>query len=300
MGAASLPLVACHMDTLNLSSARHLVDIDDAAFAGAFAKRSIAVRHRLADHPLFTVDAIAELADRLPPKSVRRVQGDLPLDAGHRYVDVGVGPPSQTVRDVERSGVRIALRDIQQVAEYAELIDECLDKVAELVAEREGGMTQRSGYLFISCPASTTPMHFDVEHSFLLQVSGIKHVSVAAFEDKPEIRQRELERWMDGEASDLDAMQEEAVTTRIEPGLGVYLPSFVPHWVETEAGVSISFSIPFYTSHTARAEGVSRINKQLRQFHLSPRPLGVSERIDTTKVAVFRSLQKLRGNQHVH
>jgi hypothetical protein len=288
------------MDTLNLSSARHLVDIDSAAFAGAFAKRSIAVRHRLADHPLFTVDAIAELADRLPPKSVRRVQGDLPLDSGHRYVDVGVGPPSQTVRDVERSGVRIALREIQQVAEYAELIDECLDKVAELVAEREGGMTRRSGYLFISCPASTTPMHFDVEHSFLLQVSGIKHVSVAAFEDKPEIRQRELERWMDGKAADFDAMQEEAVTTRIEPGLGVYLPSFVPHWVETEAGVSISFSIPFYTSHTARAEGVSRINKQLRQFHLSPRPLGVSERIDTTKVAVFRSLQKLRGNEHFH
>jgi Cupin-like domain len=288
------------MDTLNLSSTQHLVDIDSAAFADAFAKRSIAVRHRLADHPLFTVDAIAELADRLPPKSVRRVQGDLPLDSGHRYVDVGVGPPSQTVRDVERSGVRIALREIQQVPEYAELIDECLDKVAELVAEREGGMTRRAGYLFISCPASTTPMHFDVEHSFLLQVSGIKHVSVAAFEDKPEIRQRELERWMDGEASDFDAMQEEAVTTQIEPGLGVYLPSFVPHWVETEAGVSISFSIPFYTSHTARAEGVSRINKQLRRFHLSPRPLGVSERIDTTKVAVFRSLQKLRGNQHVH
>jgi Cupin-like domain len=291
------------MDTsspLNLSSAGDLVDIDGAAFADAFAKCSIAVRHGLAEHPLFTIDAIAELADRLPPKSVRRVRGDLPLDSGHRYVDVGVGPPSETVRDVERSGVRIALRDIQQAPEYAELIDACLDEVAGLVAEREGGMTRRSGYLFISCPASTTPMHFDVEHSFLLQVRGIKNVSVAAFEDKPEVRQRELERWMDGEASDFDALEEEAVTTRIEPGLGVYLPSFVPHWVETEAGVSISFSIPFYTSHTARAEGVSRINKQLRQLHLSPRPLGVSGRIDTTKVVLFRSLQKLRGNERVH
>ena len=36
--------------------------------------------------------------------------------------------------------------------------------------DREGGMVDRAGYLFISSPAATTPMHFDVEHSFLLQV----------------------------------------------------------------------------------------------------------------------------------
>jgi hypothetical protein len=124
----------------------------------------------------------------------------------------------------------------------------------------------------------------------------VKDVSVAAFEDNPGLRHRELERWEDGAESDFEAMQKEAVTTRIAPGLGVYLPSFVPHWVETQAGVSISFSIPFYTSYTERAEGVSRINKQLRQLHLSPRPLGMSERIDTTKVVLFRSLQKLRGS----
>ncbi len=58
----------------------------------------------------------------------------------------------------------------------------------------------------------------------------------------------------------------------------------------------ISFSIPFFTSYTEQAEGVSRINKRLRQLHLSPQPLGKSERVDRTKVAVFQSLQKLRGN----
>src|SRR3954454_15283623 len=121
---------------MDISTPSRPVDIDAAAFADAFSRRSIAVRHCLADHPLFTIDAIAELADRLPPKSVRRVRFDLPLDSGHRYVDVGVGPPSETVRDVERSGVRIALRDIQQAPEYAELIDNCLDEVAGLVAER--------------------------------------------------------------------------------------------------------------------------------------------------------------------
>jgi cupin superfamily protein len=255
------------------------------------------VRHGLASHPLFTIDAIAELADGLPPESVRREMGNLPLANYGKYVDVGEGPPSQTIRNVERTGTRVSLRDIQQAPEYAELIDECLDEVQELVAERQGGLTQRAGYLFISCPASTTPMHFDREHSFLMQVRGVKHVSVAAFQDDPVALQREFDRYVDGRECDFEAMQAVAETFTIQPGLGVYLPSYVPHWVETEAGISISFSIPFDTKYVERAEAVIRINKRMRRLHLSPRPIGSSERVDKTKAAVARSLMRLGGSQ---
>src|SRR3954449_6220584 len=182
---------------MEISTPSKPVDIDAAAFADAFSRRSIAVRHRLAGHPLFTIDAIAELADRLPPESVRRERGNLPLANSGGYVDVGDGPPSETIRNVERTGTRVSLRDIQQTPEYAELIDECLDQVEPLVAERQGGMTQRAGYLFISCSNSTTPMHFDREHSFLLQVKGVKHVTVAAFQDDPAALRRELDRWVE-------------------------------------------------------------------------------------------------------
>ncbi len=238
---------------------------------------------------------------RSSPTGCRRTRSgasgaNLPLaNSGFGYVEVGQGPPSETILDVERNGFRITLRDIQQAPEYAELINECLDEVEDLVADREGGMTRRAGYLFISCPASTTPMHFDVEHSFLLQVRGTKHVSVASFDNDPVARHRELDRYIDGEECDFETMQANAVTTRMGPGVGVYLPSYVPHWVETEAGVSVSFSIPFFTAYTERAEGVSRINRRLRQLHLSPKPLGSSEPVDKTKAVVFRSLQKLRG-----
>src|ERR671939_48107 len=177
--------------------------------------------------------AIAELADRLPSHSVRRERGQLPVGEAHRYVDVGEGPPSASVLDVVRNGFRISLRDIQQVPEYREVVDECLDQVEPLVAAREGGMRFRSGYLFVSAPASTTPMHFDAEHSFLLQIRGAKHVHVAAFEhDQAKLRQ-ELERYTDGEQCDFEAMDAVAETFDIEPGLGVYLPSYIPHWVDT-------------------------------------------------------------------
>ena len=270
----------------------NLVDIDAAAFAEAFARHSVPVRHRLAEHSLFTIDAIAELADRLPPESVRRERGALAFK--HReYVDVGDGPPSETIRNVERTGTRISLRDIQQVPEYAELINECLDEVDPLVAERQGGMTQRAGYLFISCSNSTTPMHFDREHSFLLQVKGVKHVSVAAFEDDPDALRREFDCWIDERECDFGAMQAVAEKFAIEPGVGVYLPSFVPHWVETEAGISISFSIPFDTKYVERALAVTMVNKRMRRLHLSPRPIGASEPVDRAKAAVVQSLTKL-------
>ena len=71
-----------------------LIDIDATELSDAFARRSIAVRHALADHPLFTIDAIADLADGLPPDSVRRERGDLPLaNSGFGYVEVGTERP---------------------------------------------------------------------------------------------------------------------------------------------------------------------------------------------------------------
>ena len=282
------------LDPQTEMSEASLLHIDEEAFADAFARRSILVRHSLVDHPLFTLEAIAELADRLAPSSVRREHGQLPVDQAHRYVDVGEGPPSASILDVERNGFRISLRDVQQVPEYAAVVNDCLDHVEPLVSAREGGMRFRSGYLFVSCPAATTPMHFDAEHSFLLQIRGTKHVSVAAFEHDQAKLRLELQRYTDGEQCDFEAMQAEAEPFRIEPGLGVYLPSYIPHWVETEAGVSVSFSIPFYTRYCQRVEGVYRVNSWLRKARLSPRPPGELEPLDATKAAVFRSLRTAR------
>jgi hypothetical protein len=270
---------------------RHL-DIDSFDFGRAFAHHSIVVAHHLVDHPLLQLDAIAQLADRLAPDQVRRERSDLPLD-NRGYVDAGAGPPSLTVLGVEENGFRISLREIQSDAQYRGLIDACLDEVAPLVGGREGGMRRRSGYIFVSSPAATTPMHFDPEHSFLLQVRGRKTVASVPRTDAAVV-QRELDRYYDGAPCAFDAMQRQALHFDLEPGRGVYFPSFVPHWVETHAGVSVSFSIPFYTRFSERAEYVNRVNTRLRKLRLAPRPPGASTPVDVVKATMLRSWNRVR------
>ena len=101
---------------------------------------------------------------------------------------------------------------------------------------------------------------------------------------------------MDGQECDFEAMQRRAETTRIEPGLGVYLPSFVPHWVETEAGVSISFSIPFHTPYVERGAAVMRhqqANAAAASLPAADRRFGARRQDEG---ALVRSLERLRGS----
>ena len=138
-------------------------------------------------------------------------------------------------------------------------------------------------------------MHFDPEHSFLLQIQGTKRVCSAPMSDA-RARLRQLERYLDGEPCSFDAMALTCDTFVLHPGDGLYLPSFVPHWVEqTGDDASISFSIPFYTRYCQRADQVHRVNKRLRRVRLKPRPPGELPAVDRVKAALLRSWTRLRG-----
>jgi hypothetical protein len=271
--------------------------VDPAQFSRSFAHGSAAIRHGLADHPLFTLDAIAGLADRLPPNQVRRERGDLALD-DRGYIEVGTGHPSETILGVGNNNYRVSIREIQDDAEYGPLISSCHAEIASHLGAREGGVARSSGYIFVTAPGGTTPMHFDGEHSFLLQIRGNKTVHTVPRVEPDEI-QLELDRYYDGAPCRFDRMRAAAESFALGPGDGVYFPSFLPHWVATGEEISVSFSLPFYTNFSRRAEDVNRINKRLRRLGLSPRPPGRSEPIDHAKAAVLRSMRALRRRQEV-
>jgi hypothetical protein len=130
-----------------------------------------------------------------------------------------------------------------------------------------------------------------------LQIRGSKRIFVAGKVD-PALLRREVDKYMDGRECDFESLRAGSQEFLIRPGEGVYFPSFVPHWVFTEDdGLSVSFSLPFYTQFSARADYVHRFNARLRRRGLSPRPPGASDRVDRGKAAVMRAWTRFRGSE---
>ena len=273
-----------------------LFEIDAAAFADAFARRSVAVHHRLADHPLFTIDAIAELADRLPPESVRREQRQPParelrLRLRRRRAGPAVGRPIQRRRAHRRQD--LAAR--HPAGARVRGADQRVPGRGRRARRRPRGRHDAPGRL----PVHLVPGLDDADalrRRAQLPASGQGH-------EARERRRRSTTTRSRGIASSTATSTARSATSRrCRPS--PRRPSSSPASACTcrrtsrtgsrRRRVSRSRSRSRSTrAYTERAEGVSRINRRLRQLHLSPRPLGASEPVDKTKAAVFRSLQKL-------
>jgi hypothetical protein len=266
-----------------------MLDVDGAAFSAAFVHRPTAVRHALADHPLLRLEAIAELADALPAKDLERHDAHLPLVVPGGAPDLG-GRPSDSVRGIEDNGQWMVLWYIEQVPEYKALLDEVLADAEAHITQHLGAdgdlamsPRRREAFLFLSAPDAVTPIHFDPEQNFLLQVRGTKEMNTCAFEDD-EAARRGIERYYDGGHRNLAAMPAgESQSFLMHPGDGVYVPPFHPHWVQNGPRASISLSITFRTRASEQFERVHQLNARLRRLRLSPKPPGVSPREDRAK-----------------
>jgi hypothetical protein len=264
------------------------LDLDTERFGSALGRQPVAVRHSFVDHPALTLDALAELADRYPGR-MERHRSDLPqvMPGGAPDLD---GPPSETVRGIESNGCWMVFWYIDQVPEYKDILDRCIDQVEPYVPLEMGGTRQREAFLFLSAPNALTPIHFDPEHNFLLQIRGHKDMNVCPFES-PEGELRELERYFDGGHRNLEAMPSDGECFGLDPGDGVYVPPFMPHWVQNGPEASVSLSITFRTQASLRSERVHRVNARLRRFGLSPAAPGGSPVRDRAKESAWLAVK---------
>ncbi|MAS85954.1 MAG: transcriptional regulator, partial [Erythrobacteraceae bacterium] len=70
-----------------------------AAFAKAYPETPHVLEHRLHDHPLLGLDALAELAGRLPESSIEYNRGDLPIGIDGKPGHTGI-PIVDTIRQI--------------------------------------------------------------------------------------------------------------------------------------------------------------------------------------------------------
>ena len=270
-----------------------LLDIDPARLADALGHAPLAVRHTLADHRLLSVDALADLADALPEASVEHNVGDVPLVAGEDAVTRLDASPGDIARGIETNGCWMVLKNIEQQPAYRELLDACLDEVVPLLDEREGPMTLREAFVFLSAPGSVTPSHVDPEHNFLLQIRGTKEMNVGRFVD-PAAEQRELERFYSGGHRNIHQTPDEIQVFALAPGDGVYVRPNAPHYVVNGPTVSVSLSITWQTARTVRTARVHAANGRLRGLRITPRRPGEREAVDRVKAGAIGAMSEVR------
>jgi hypothetical protein len=269
-----------------------VLDVDRQVLEASFARQPFALKHHLVDHPLLSLEAIAQLADRLPPERVEHHLGDLPdVLPGGEAPSLENVPPGEIVRGIETNGCWMVLRRVEVDQEYGELLEEALEDVIPYVADREGGVIRKEGFIILSCPNSMTPSHFDPEHNMLLQIRGAKEMTVGSFADE-DTEIAEIERYYAGGHRNIDKMPADSKTFRLEPGDGVYVPVHAPHAVRNLDKVSVSLSITFYTQATERAADIWAVNSRMRKLRLSPAPPGARPGSDTVKAGIWKGLRR--------
>jgi hypothetical protein len=274
-----------------------LLDIDRPVFHALFGKEPFAIRHRLADHPLFAVPRLLELAKSLPADRVEYNAGDLPVSVDPARTPLNGLTAEETIRRIAECRSWLVLKNVERDPAYADLLDRCLGEVERLGHPLGRRIDLREAFVFLSSPGAVTPFHIDPELNFLLQIRGQKTIHVFPRDDRSLVGEEDLERFYCGAHRNLvfrDEFQRKARPFVMQPGDGVHVPVTAPHWVENGPEVSISFSITFQTRESERRGIICRVNRWLRGRGLTPTPAEVSGWRDGSKYFAYRVVRRLR------
>ena len=261
----------------------------DHAFQQRLADREpTRFRHGLVGHPLLTLDAIAQLSSELPPQSVSAEVGDKPLAAGDAAgVAVRVDDVAAQIRDIAANSSWFTLLHIQQVDRYQRLVDDILDGLAASSGLPRESLRRRMGFLFASSPGAVTAAHFDIEHSFCMQLEGQRTLGFGRFADE-EQREAHVRSYWRGDFGRFDTLPEVTAEYEIGPGDGCYIPPYTPHWISNHDKTSLSMTVTFFNDDNERESLVQAFNTKVQRLGIDAPPYGRSPGRDRAKVAFMK------------
>jgi hypothetical protein len=258
--------------------------IGEIPFDAAFPEETVEFAHELHLDDRLTLESIADLADRLPRQSVVCDVAGQSLLAPHGGPPRGaLDRPGDVVRNLKSADAWITLLNANDDTSFAELMNKTLDQLEPGMTTKQGKMRKRAAFVIVSSPNSVTPVHFDIEHSLLMQLRGSRTLSIGRYASDA-IRRHELDRYWDGSHGRIESLPEETATYNLRPGRAVYIPAGTPHWVHNGPDISQSVTFTYFTAATVRENRIEDINSRLRRLHLDPREPGHSAIVDTTKV----------------
>ena len=275
-----------------------IFDDPAAALEGRYPHSGARLRHTLIDDPIFSLEALAGLASRLPKSSVEYNAGDVPLDADPSATPSTGLSIDETIRRINECKSWMVLKNVEQDPPYKAALDRCLAEIDAATVNATGPMEKKLGFIFVTSPDSVTPFHLDPEHNILLHLRGVKYFNL--YDDKCGIVSDENhERYHVGAAHrnlrHQPAFDEYRTEHKLLPGDAIYVPIKAPHWVRTGPEPSISFSITWRSRQSLDEASLRLANYRLRRMGLKPPSPGSRPLRDRAAVIAERAMSRMIG-----
>jgi mannose-6-phosphate isomerase-like protein (cupin superfamily) len=283
------------------TSGRRHVSYDALEARQKYGREAFRLRHDLVDDPRFSLEALAELAERLPRERIEHKVGNRDVVVPDSdAIPQPARSPAESIRRIEEQPAFVTLPTtvpgVPRQAGYQELFEELLEELAPMVPGGRDALSDHHAVIIVASGGNTTPSHVDPEPSFLLHVRGVKRFSIGRHAN-PGAEQRELEAFYGHEGHNTPSVPVDVEHFDLAPGEALHVPPVTPHWVQNGPEVTISFSVGFQTVEDHRRMGVFQLNGRLRKLGLSPAPYGAAARRDRLKgdamYAAFRARNRL-------
>lgn len=241
-------------------------------FAQAYPEQAHTLAHHLDTHPLMTLDALGDLADRLAPKYIESNLGAQPVGVSDRPTQLleNVG---DRIRNIATTDSWVALREVDQDPAYRALLEDMLTELRPLIEAKTGPVINIQGFVFVTSPGGVTPYHFDPEHNILFQLRGTKVFTQFPAGDPFYAADECHERYHAGGPAELpwrDAMKPGGHEWHLGPGDALYVPVMAPHFVRNGPEVSVSLSVTWRSEWSYAEAGARCFNGLVRKLGVVP------------------------------
>lgn len=263
-----------------------IVSVDSTMARENFLKQPFMLKHALADHPLFTLPRLVELAKSLPRDRIEYNGGKVAVGAKPEEVPKIDMPAEDVIARIETAKSWMVIKFVNEDKEYRELLESFVEAANLAAGRKRGDCCDLRGFIFVSSAGSTTPFHLDAEENILIQIKGDKFVRTFDNADRKLIPEEAMEI---SPSKHRNQHYEEWYETRatlhvLKPGDALHLPYMIPHWVHTGDSYSISMAMTWKTPEVLRLNKIRLINGTLRRFGMPQHPPGVSPLMDSLKV----------------
>ena len=291
--------------------ADHVMECDADVFRRDLNVLPYEIGHTLTDHPLFQLEALVELAERVAARKNPHMSGgdayftEGAVEAGAKPVYTGTfadsprsarDRTSQLLRKIELSEAWIILKHVEREDGYREVMERAVVDALRLAGPAGKDLFRKikwfEAIVFITSPNRVTEYHIDRECSWIFQIRGDKAIHLFDRADKDVVPEEELERFytVDNMASEYKPQFEHrALVYSMSPGTGVHIPVNTPHWLKNANNVSITLNVNFQF-HDAEIANLYKANYYLRKLGLKPSLPGTRKGTDRLKARAFTCL----------